>query len=225
MRSPLGTTLRGACLVLLAASAARGGPVAFPPHGTTGEPGAVLVTSVGVYRRTLNLDGGGQADLFSRQLVARAAFSPVSRVDLYLLGGVGDAEIVDSGFAGRADGLWGGGAKLALLDPALHDVNVALDLQADTFQSEMGGANLRVIEAQATPCIVSRWDQLSFTGGLRLSQVQVKESWRADKTDVSRDLLGFALGLDYYVHPNVGFTGELHVFDENAVFLGVGYRF
>ena len=39
------------------------------------------------------------------------------------------------------------------------------------------------------------------------------------------DFVGVFGGVDYFVSPNVFFSGEAHLFDETSIYLGVGYRF
>jgi hypothetical protein len=65
--------------------------------------------------------------------------------------------------------------------------------------------------------------------GARVSYAKYRDGdWDADgsdETDNAENFIGFFAGADYFVSPNVYFTGEVHLFDSMSVYGTAGYRF
>ena len=61
-------------------------------------------------------------------------------------------------------------------------------------------------------------------GGARVSSSRYEGEHGVDDHK-SKNFIGFLGGADYFVSPNVYFSGEVHLFDEMSLYLTTGYRF
>ncbi len=211
-------------LVAGAAQAAHTGGLAVP----VGAGGLAVSTTLGYAER--DVENGRNDEATSRRLLVRAEFGLLANLDLYALFGLTDVEFQHLNFEGDLRESLGAGVRWSVLqlpDPALQFV---LDLQGETFRSEDGARTARCqayhLAAYAVREIgaAGRVGYFYPYGGLRLSYADYDLN-RGASDHSSDDFLGVFGGVDYFVNPNVYFSGEAHLFDETSLYLGVGYRF
>jgi len=128
-----------------------------------------------------------------------------------------------SGFTGALGGLYGGGLKYRFFASPDKKTQVSLDVGFETFSSSESGRTARYVEYGAAVIVSNQAGNFTPFGGIRFSDAEValddSPTYEADKH------IGVFGGIDYFVNLNVFFTGEIHIFDENSLFLGVGYNF
>ncbi|MDT8318359.1 MAG: hypothetical protein RQ824_10295 [bacterium] len=187
--------------------------------GLADHMGGQLLTatvSVGVIDRDVKRSGTDD-DYKMNVLSARVTYGLNDRVDLYAT--LGKANIDSFGNVDDSlEDIYGGGVKFLLFEGA-NKTRVILN--ADANFMETSDADYRDISGSV---IISRKrGNLTPYGGVKVSAVEINpdlgKDWEEEKGT------GFFAGLDYFVNPNVYFTGEIHVFAENTIFAGVGYNF
>ncbi len=164
----------------------------------------------------------GEKKVSSRQFLFKVDYGLFDRLDLYGEIGVADLQIEQDEFQGSLNTIYGGGIKLSLLPLPSEGLNFLLDGQILAFSNKDGGTEVDFLEYQGTPIICFKSNNFTTYGGVRVSQVVIDyEPWGTLK---AKNLVGVFLGIDYFVNPKVFFTGEMHNFDQDALYLGVGYK-
>ncbi|WP_025323526.1 hypothetical protein [Deferrisoma camini] len=189
-------------------------------------PGKFTVSGFVAYGEQ-DVEDGRADEVSTRRMLGRVQVGVVDGLDLYGFLGFSDIQFQEADFEGTLGGLGGVGAKIGVLRSG--DVRVVVDLQAEFDRSEDGsrrvrhqayhlaGYVVREIGAAGTVGYMYPYAGLRFTasrydgGGL--------DDYRQD------GFLGVFGGADYFVNPNVYFTGEVHLFDETSIYIGVGHRF
>ena len=195
---------------------------------TTVEPGRFALSSgLGYVER--DMEDGVDVEARSRQLDLRAQFGLIDKLDLYLLLGFADADLNGASFKGALGGHFGIGAHYAMLEFAENDTKLMLDVQADFYRSSDGGDRVTQQGYYLATYLLREFGAAGRTGyfypfgGVRVSYTYMDGKGTDNLT--GKDFVGVFGGADYFVNPNVFFTGEVHVFDETSLYLGVGYRF
>ena len=194
---------------------------------TVGPGGFAVSAGMGYVER--DVEDGVAAEANTRRLTFRAQFGVVEKLDLYVLLGFADVEIGDVGFEGTLGENLGIGARYTLLEFADSDTRLMLDLQGEYFRSKDGSDRIRQQNYHAATYLMREFGAAGRTGyfypygGIRVSYSRY--DGRGVDDFVSKDFVGVFGGADYFVNPNVFFSGEVHVFDETSLYLGVGYRF
>ncbi|GAB4266407.1 MAG: hypothetical protein Kow0092_19350 [Deferrisomatales bacterium] len=207
-----------------AADAAQSGGLAAPLHA------GGLSISAGLAYSERDVQDGRDDELASRRALFRVQYGLLDAVNLFATAGFADAQFDGEAFEGSLGGDFGLGAVVELLDFPQSAVRVVADGQVEYFRSTDGGKKLNAWTYQASVYVVKEIGAAGRVGyfypyaGLRLSYADYDLNRGLDDYE-SEDVLGLFGGADYFVNPNVFFTGELHVFDETSVYLGVGYRF
>ena len=188
--------------------------------------GQLLTTtvSVGVVDRYLKKSGVDE-DFKMNMLTARVTYGLNDRIDLY--GTIGKANI-DSFFKvdDSLEDLYGGGVKFLLFE-GVNKTRVTLNADANFL--ETSDAEYRDISGSVI--ISKKRGNLTPYGGIKVSMVEidVKNDFDNDAATVGeweeKKGTGFFAGTDYFVNPNVYFSGEIHVFAESSLYAGVGYNF
>lgn len=164
----------------------------------------------------------GEKEVSSRQFLFNANYGLFDRLDLYGEIGVADLKIEQDEFQGALSTIYGGGVKLSLLPLTSEGVNFLLDGQILAFSNKDGDSEVDFLEYQGAAIICFKSNNFATYGGVRVSQVVIDYEPRG--TLKAKNQVGIFLGMDYFVNPKVFFTGEMHNFDQDALYLGVGYK-
>lgn len=136
----------------------------------------------------------------------------------YLLAGFADMKMDEEEFHSPLGPKFGGGIKFTLSPGS----NVGLNLDGQfTYQHNSNGKDLNFYELQSFFTISYRYANLYVYGGLSVSQVWLDFSPGGSYT--ADNLFGVVAGMDYFVTPLLFITAEMHNFDKDAVFIGVGF--
>ena len=215
----------GAAILLWTASAP-----AAPTGGlatAVGPGGFAISAGMGYVER--DVEDRVDAEASTRRLTFRAQLGVVEKLDVYALLGFADVEIDDAGFEGTLGENLGIGIRYAMLEFADSDTHLMLDLQGEYLRSQDGSHRIREQNYHAAIYLMKEIGAAGRTGyfypygGIRVSYAHYDGS--GVDNYVSKDFVGVFGGADYFVNPNVFFSGEVHVFDEMSLYLGVGYRF
>lgn len=180
--------------------------------------GQLLTTTVyvGVVDRDIK-NHGVDEDYKMNMLSARVTYGLSDKIDLY--GTIGKANI--DGFSTVDDSLedlYGGGVKFLLFE-GVNKTRVTINAEANFL--ETSDAKYRDISGSVV--ISKKRGNLTPYGGIKVSSVEIDAGLLGDWEEEKGT--GFFAGTDYFVNPNVYFTGEIHVFAENTIYAGVGYNF
>ncbi len=177
-----------------------------------------------------DVEDGDRDEVSSRRMLFRAQAGLADGLDLYGVLGFADADFRDGSFSGSLRGAAALGAKYGLLSDEASGFRLVLDGQAEYAESKDGGEKVRqqtyAVSVYALKEIGAAGKVGYFYpyGGLRLSYARFDGKGGVDDY-TGEDYLGLFAGADYFVNPNVFFTGEVHLFDATTIYLGVGHRF
>ena len=213
--------LAALAVILILPATAISGPIG----GLADHMGGQLLTTtvyVGLIDRDMKSKRTKELDESeSNMLTARVTYGLSDRVDLYATIGKANVQGLDS-FDGSLENIWGGGVKFLLFE-GVNKTRVTINADARFFETSDGNNDAEYQELSAAVIISKRRGNLTPYGGIKISTVEIdidsSGKWKED------DREGFFAGTDYFVNPNVYFTGEIHVFAENTVYAGVGYNF
>ena len=110
-----------------------------------------------------------------------------------------------------------------------ESTTLVLDGQFEYFGSEDGDFKVKQQAYHVAAYVVKQFGAAGRVGyfypfgGIRFSYADFDNERYADFEN--DDIFGLFAGADYFVNPNVFFSGELHLFDENSFYLTAGYRF
>jgi hypothetical protein len=205
--------------------------LAVVPSAYSGQVGS-LSTNVGEGRLSLsaglsyiNKDierDGREDEMTSRQLVVKGSYGLHPNLDLYVKLGFADLEVDDYDFEGRLDALYGVGLRVKIFQDPENKVNVLMDGEVTQFSSDDNDVEADVLDYHLAFIVTNRAGNIIPYGGIRFSETEVdfdRTKYTADKN------IGILGGVDYFVNPNVFFNGEVNIFDEEAIYVGVGYKF
>lgn len=187
--------------------------------GLADHMGGQLLTatvSVGVIDRDIKRSGV-DSDYKMNILSARATYGLNDRVDLYATLGKANLDGL-SGVDDSLEDLYGGGVKFLLFE-GVNKTRVIINAEANFMET----SDTKYQDISGAVIISKKRGNLTPYGGVKVSAVEINpdagKDWEEEKGT------GFFAGVDYFVNPNVYFTGEIHVFAENTLFAGVGYNF
>jgi hypothetical protein len=152
--------------------------------------------------------------LTSLRFFLRPTFKIYDRVAFY--GNIGAADYHQGDADGALGLLAGGGAKVFLIAHNQY-INLYADGQFLTFASNYDGDGHRFFAYQFALLISHKDDNWNIYAGPKYAQLQ--NGAHADQK------VGIVIGMDYSVTPMVFFTAEMHNFTDDALYMGVGYRF
>ncbi len=174
-----------------------------------------------------DLDGGGD-EAQSRRLLFKGGFGFGEGLDGYAMLGFSDLKYSGTDFSGSLGELIGLGVRYGGFLIGEGPARLVLDFQWEYFSSEDGNIDARVDATHLAAYVVREFGAAGKVGyfypfgGIRYSMV----NYSNDGPDFHEDeRIGIFGGADYFVSPNVFFSGEMHVFDEESVLLSAGYRF
>ena len=180
-----------------------------------------LSLSAGINYATKDMrDGGTKTEMTTRQLVVTGDYGVLSNLDLYIKLGFADMEV--AGFRGRLDALYGVGAKFKLFKDPEDKLNVTIDGGVTRFNSGDSNTDATVTDYMGALIVSNKAGNMTPYGGIKVSETLVEkagENLTADKK------VGVLAGVDYFVNPNVFFNGEANLFDQQAIYLGAGFKF
>ncbi|MDW7709305.1 MAG: hypothetical protein SCH98_02430 [Deferrisomatales bacterium] len=207
-----------------AASAAQTGGLASP----LGPGGFATSVTLGYGER--DVKDGRRDEVVTRRVLLRGQVGVTDGVDVYGTVGLGDLDFDRADFSGSLGETFGAGVRLGLLSFPESAIKLVLDLQGEYLRSTDGGKRVRHQAYHAATYVVRevgaarRVGYFFPYGGVRVSYARYDGNRGVPDTE-GDDYVGVFGGADYFVNPNVFFTGELHLFDETGLYLGVGYRF
>jgi len=164
-----------------------------------------------------DLDSEEDESITSLRFFVRPALTFKGRIAVYA--NLGMADLHQGEFDGALGLLAGGGAKIFLINASRY-LNLYLDGQFHTFQTA-GDRDRRFWAYQGAVLISHASENWNVYGGGKYSEFTEDGGDNA----AAADKVGIIIGIDYSVTPMVFFTGEMHNFSDDALYLGVGYRF
>ena len=204
---------------------------AAPVGGLAAPLGALgFAVSGGLSYGERDVKNGPADEVSSRRILARAQLGLADNLDVYALLGLSDARFEGGGFEGTLGESVGLGVRYGLLHYPASAIRVVLDLQGEYFRTGDGSKRIRYQGYHASAYVVHEMGAAGRTGyiypygGLRISYARYDGTGGVDDYR-GEDPVGVFGGADYFVNPQVFFTGEVHIFDETSLYLGVGYRF
>ena len=171
----------------------------------------------GLTKREMN---GGNGSLTSLRFFLRPTFKIYNRIAFY--GDIGAADFhqylgdLDVNADGALGLLVGGGTKIFIVNNNPY-INLYIDGQFLTFSSNYDGSGHRFFAYQFSGVLSHKENNWDIYAGPKYAQLQ-------DGSDAS-EKVGIVIGIDYSVTPMVFFTAEMHNFTDDALYVGVGYRF
>ena len=160
-------------------------------------------------------------EVTSRSFFFKGAFEGVEGVTPYLKLGFADLEV--GSFEGSLDFAYGGGVLLDLMtQESGSGFRISVDAQVLWSESSEGGTTLDLQESQ-----------LSLLGSINTSGTNAYTGIAASFVDldgggVSGDENGLShifFGVDYFMDYNFYLNAEAHLFGQDTLSIGVGYKF
>jgi len=223
-RSSLLALLAALLLAAPQALAAQTGGLASPVG-----PGGFALSATLAYGERDVVDGRDD-EVASGRALLRAQFGVIDGLDLYATVGLGDLDFQHADFAGSLGETFGAGLRYGLFHFRESAMKLVLDVQGEYLRSSDSDRQVRHQAYHAAAFLVKeigaagRVGYLFPYGGVRVSYARYDAGDGLDDY-TGDDFLGVFGGVDYFVNPNVFFTGEAHLFDEMGLYLGAGYRF
>lgn len=205
--------------------------ILLPAAAGAGQVGG-LATSVGEGGLSLSanlsyiskdMERNGQKDeMTTRQLVLKGSYGLLSNLDINVKLGFADLEVDDIDFEGRLDTLYGAGFKFTMFQDPDNKVNVLMNGEISKFSSSDNDIDADIMNYQLAFIVSNKAGNITPYGGIKFSETEIDFNGSKYTADSNVGILG---GVDYFVNPNVFFTGEINIFDQDALYLGVGYKF
>lgn len=208
-----------------ASHASNAGGLAWPVG-----PGG-FASSVTIAYAEQDLEDSGETVSTFRNLL-RAQFGLLDDLDVYGAVGTSDLEVSDSDEGGGRGFTFGGGIHYSMVRAADASIRLMLNLEAEWLNVD----GVKRDAYQAGVYVVKQYGAAGTTGyffpyaGARVSYSRYRggdfdDTDPGNDTDKAENFIGFFAGADYFVSPNVFFSGEVHLFDEMSVYGTAGYRF
>lgn len=186
-----------------------------------GERGLTL--SAGISYIVKNIKNSGlKQEMTARKLEVKSGYGLIQNLDLNLK--LGFADLKTDNFEGRLDALYGAGLRFKLFKDTEDRVNVYLDGEVSKFSSGDSKTSADVVDYRAAVIVSNRAGNMTPYGGVKVSETELTFSNTSSKFIADKHV-GIFAGIDYFVNPNVFFNGEINIFDQDALYLGVGYKF
>ncbi len=210
-------------------------PVSSLFAASSGLPGVPLKnmefsTGIGlsyIYRPLENPQGYVD-NVRSFQLILKGGMGLTDYINVFLIGGMNDANKEIGDFKGTLSPFYGLGLRLIPMREDVYIINLSLEM--DFTYSKISG----IVDTGNTNLYWSKFDfklgaskfidnYLGIYGGLKYSYQIIKMA--GQDTSKSQVPWGIYIGADYFVTPYVFFEVEMHNFDQDALFMLVGAKF
>ena len=178
------------------------------------KPGGLQVSIEPVFGLTKRDMSGGNGSLTSLRFFLRPTFKIYDRIAFYA--DIGAADFHQGDADGALGLLAGGGTKIFIINDNPY-INLYIDGQFLTFSSSYGTESERFLAYQFSAILSHQENNWDIYAGPKYAQLQ--------NSDHASDKVGIVIGIDYSVTPMVFFTAEMHNFTDDALYVGVGYRF
>jgi len=190
---------------------------------TVGEGG--LSFSAGINYAVKDMrNNGPKEEMIARQLVVTGDYGLLPSLDLYIKLGFADMEV--AGFRGRLDALYGAGAKFKLFKDPEDKLNVTINGGVTRFNSGDSSTDATVTDYMGALIFSNKTGNMTPYGGIKVCETEVEMKSGASSSKFTADKkVGILAGVDYFVNPNVFFNGEVNLFDQQAIYLGAGFKF
>lgn len=208
-----------AVVAAIPCGAAQVGGLAWP----AGKGG--VTTSLTIGYADQNVKDSGDAGVSTLRNLLRAEVGLTDDISAFGVVGISDIDVDDAGYREGRGGSAGGGLRWGLVRSG-EGMQLAVNLEAEYLKvGDVSRASYR-----AATYVVKQYGASGSMGFFYpFGGFEVSYSKYRGKDDVddfrSKDFIGVFAGADYFVNPNVYFSGEIHLFDESSVYGTVGYRF
>mgnify|MGYP001610473978 CR=1 FL=1 len=192
---------------------------------TVGVGGLSLSAGINYSSKDMKINGTKE-EMITRQLVFTGDYGLLPSLDLYVKLGLADMEV--KGFRGRLDALYGVGAKFKLFKDPEDKLNVTINGGVTRFNSGDSSKDATVTDYIGALIVSNRAGNITPYGGLKVSETdaEVKPTGGGSSSKYTADKkLGLLAGVDYFVNPKVFFNGEVNLFDQQAIYVGAGFKF
>ncbi len=185
--------------------------------------GQMLSAAAGVEYSTRDVKSKtNKEEVNSRRFVVKTTYGLSNDINIFATLGFADSQDINN-YTGALGTLFGGGLKYLVFSNPDSANKVSINANIETFKSRDSGRTATTLEYDVAVIVSNNAGNFTPFGGIKFSDVSIdfggSTKYEAD------DNIGLFGGVDYFVNPNVYFTGEVHTFDENSIFLGVGYNF
>lgn len=185
--------------------------------------GQMLTVAASIAYQTRDLENNGVRDnMSSRSFSVTTTYGLSDRLDMFLDLGFADVQDISS-FTGALGTMVGGGFKFLIIDNPENGVQLNIHSNIRRFESSDSGQSVDYLEYHVAAVVSNKAGNFIPFGGIMLSDAELDfaggPTYEADKN------FGLFAGVDYFVNPNVFFTGEVHMFDQTTIYMGVGYIF
>lgn len=174
-------------------------------------------------------EGDVRDEARSRRILFKGEMGVGYGLDFYAFLGMTDLSFRDMDFDGNLGETFGLGVRWGDISLGDESTTLVLDGQAEYFASDDGSFTAKQQAYHVAAYVVKQFGAAGRVGyfypfaGVRFSYARLENEHRDDFEN--DDIFGLLAGADYFVNPNVFFSGELHLFDENSFYLTAGYRF
>jgi len=183
----------------------------------------MLTANAGVEYSTRDVESNGnKEEVNSRRFVVKTTYGLSDRINVFATLGFADSQDIGN-HTGALGTLYGGGLKYLVFTRDDSPTKVSINANIETFKSRDSGQTAEHLEYDVAVIVSNKNGNVTPFGGIRFSDADI--DFAGPMTYKADDHFGLFGGVDYFVNPNVYFTGEVHTFDENSIFLGVGYSF
>jgi len=191
---------------------------------TVGEGGLSFSAGINYASKDMKINGAKE-ELIARELVLTGDYGLLPSLDLYIKLGLADMEV--KGFKGRLDALYGVGAKFKLFKDPEDKLNVTINGGITRFNSGDSSADATVTDYMGALIVSNRAGNITPYGGIKVceTEAEVKPTGTGSSKYTADKKVGILAGVDYFVNPNVFFNGEVNLFDQQAIYLGAGFKF
>lgn len=158
----------------------------------------------------------------SKSFMGKGMIGLSPEVTPYLKLGFADMSVDDYGFSGNLGFSYGGGVVFKLFAPTESDFSLNLDAQLLWSNSSEGGRDFDLFQKQLALLGTVKSGGTTGYAGFAVEFMTLD----GPPGGLDENGHGFLVfGMDYFMDFNFYFSMEAHLFGEDAVSVGVGYRF
>ena len=158
----------------------------------------------------------------SKSFMGKGVIGLSPKITPYLKLGFADMSVNDFSFNGNLGFSYGGGVVFKLFAPTESDFSLDLDTQLLWSNSSEGGQDYDLFQEQVSLLGIVKSGGTTGYAGFAIEFMSL-DGPPAGLDENGQGFLVF--GMDYFMDFNFYFSMEAHLFGEDAVSVGVGYRF